>query len=426
MGTDGRGPAPGRSSGALGTWARRRAAPLSATVATLVVGMDYVILWTGLPRGPFGIWLAPSDLWGTYLASVSLVHGHLTSVYAAFPGMVVLMAPVAALGTALHLEVGPEFAAFAAPTGWLLVGPFELLVASTPLFAMDAFAEELGSSRKLRWALAFAEAVILANVTIKWGHPEDALSIGLVLFALLDTSRGRWARAGWLLGFAIAVQPFALLALPAVGAFAVRRGGMRPLADIAVRAVVPAACLLLPALVFDWHQATIWLRDQPNYPTFNHQTPWTAMAPRLPGRAGAVSAGPMRLVAVVVAGAVEVTTCYLRPRAPMLVWSVLVGFVIWLAFESVLDSYYTWPVLALGILLAATAGWGRFAAATGLALFATWFSNERWQGIWSWWTLMMLVLVAIAVVAYPGGGALGRRAEETDKAGVGAQDPAPE
>jgi len=92
----------------LRAWASRRSAPLVATVATLLIGLDYVFLWEGLPRGPFGIWLTPSDLWGTYLASISLVHGHLTSAYAALPGSLIVMAPAAALGNALHLEVGPN------------------------------------------------------------------------------------------------------------------------------------------------------------------------------------------------------------------------------------------------------------------------------------------------------------------------------
>jgi hypothetical protein len=373
-----------------------------ATVATLLIGLDYVFLWEGLPRGPFGIWLTPSDLWGTYLASISLVHGHLTSAYAALPGSLIVMAPAAALGNALHLEVGPNFAAFAAPNGWLLVGPYTLVLAAIPLFAADAIAEQLGSSRRTRLALALLEAIVLANVTIKWGHPEDAISGGLMLFAARDVANGRWRRAGWLLGAAIAVQPFAVLALPAlitVAAVTHRRQAV----PLFVRSVVPIAVLLLPALVFDWHEATQWIIHQPNFPYFNHLTPWTSLATRIPGRFVAVSAGPGRLIGVAVATALSVVVCRRHAqRLEVVLWAIEAAFFLWLAVESVMDSYYTWPVLALGLLLCARRKRWRLAAAGAVAIFVTWFSNVAWTGIWPWWIILMAGLLAMLALSWPG------------------------
>ena len=115
-----------------------------ATTAGLVLGMAYVILWDGKPAGPFVTWLAPSDIWGTYLASVALVHGQLSAAYGAYPGILLIFAPAAAIEETLRLEVGPQFSAVAAPNGWLLIGPVELLVASVPLFSCDAIAERFG------------------------------------------------------------------------------------------------------------------------------------------------------------------------------------------------------------------------------------------------------------------------------------------
>ena len=59
------------------------------------------------------------------------------------------------------------------------------------LFAADALAERLGASLPKRFLLAAAEATALWNVTIRWGHPEDAVAVGLLLYAVLA-----WPTAG--------------------------------------------------------------------------------------------------------------------------------------------------------------------------------------------------------------------------------------
>ena len=55
--------------------------------------------------------------------------------------------------------------------------------------------------------LAFAQAAILVNVAVVWGHPEDAISVGLVLYAALAVQDGKSRRGAWLLGVAVAFQP---------------------------------------------------------------------------------------------------------------------------------------------------------------------------------------------------------------------------
>ncbi len=378
------------------TWAERRAAPLVATGLTLFFGMDYVILWAGLTRGEYNIWLAPSDVWGTYLDSVALVHGHLSSGYAAYPGILVALAPIAAIGSALHLEVGPNFAAFATPTGWVLLGPFILLIASLPLFAADAVAERWGVPRSRRFALSIAEAVLLANVTVKWGHPEDAVAVGLALFAAVALAAERVPRAGWLLGAAIAVQPLALLAVPALLTVVGVRWGARALGATSLRAVAPAAALLLPALALDWSQLSDWLTHQPNYIGFNHSTPWTTFAPRLvfEGFSG-VAAGPSRVVGIAVAVVASFVLCRRTTTLQRVVLALAVAFAARVASEAVLDAYYTWPVLALGVLCAAPRRASVFFSAVGVAVFATWFSNSQWGGADLWWAVLMVLLLAL-------------------------------
>jgi hypothetical protein len=383
---------------------RRRAAPLVATAALLVIGMNYTILWNGVVHGNSGVWLTPSDLWGTYVASVALVHGHLTSAYVGLPGSVLITAPPAALGDALRLQVGPNYAAFAAPTGWLLMAPYVIVMSAPVLFAADRIAEYLDVTRHRRMALALAEAFVVANVSLKWGHPEDALSVALLLFAALDVVNGRWRRGGWLLGAGIAVQPFAVLALPALlTVVAVRE--RRQLPWLVARSLIPIGVLLVPALVFDWHEATQWIIHQPNFPAFNHATPWTSLASRAPGRFYAVSAGPGRLIGLVVGAAVAVVVCRRQARrVDAVLWTVAVAFWLWLVFESVIDSYYTWPVLAITLLLCARRSAWHLAAGAVLAIFVTWFSNVVWAGIWPWWTILLLALGSLLVLCWPGKG----------------------
>jgi len=112
-----------------------------------------------------------SDVWGTYLDSVALVHGHLSSGYAAYPGILVALAPIAAIGSALHLEVGPTSRP-SRPDGLGAARALHLAHRLAASLAADAVAERWGVPRSRRFALSIAEAVLLANVTVKWGHPR--------------------------------------------------------------------------------------------------------------------------------------------------------------------------------------------------------------------------------------------------------------
>ena len=88
--------------------------------------------------------------------------------------------------------------------------------------------------------LCLAEAVVLWNVSVIWGHPEDAVAVGLALYALIFALDGRWTGAGWLIGAAMATQPLVVLMFPVVLALA---GRGRSLA-LAVRATVPAVAVV--------------------------------------------------------------------------------------------------------------------------------------------------------------------------------------
>lgn len=366
--------------------------------------MNWSIWWDDLVHHAPGVWADPSDQWGTVLAALHLVHGHFSGVYTqstglvTFPGYVFLMAPAAAVFSALHLELGPQLAAFGAPTGWVLVGPFELLTASTALFGADAVAERLGVTGWRRHALALAGAAALADVTLGWGHPEDALAVGLVLYAALEADRANWRRSAWLLGAAVAVQPLAVMAVGALFA----RAGRRQLASMATPLVLPSAAVLVGPLIAGWHATVHVLVDQPNYPNFNHLTPWTSLLPHLHERFVAVPAGPGRAAATVAALAAGFVVCRRHPGVATMLWMIGLAFFLRVVAESVLDAYYPWPVLAVCLVLAAGLPWWRWWATATLALFVTWFSNVHLSGMWAWWSIIVLSLASTLALSWPG------------------------
>jgi hypothetical protein len=258
---------------------RRRAWPLSVAATFVVTGMAYSLWWAPVVRH-HSYWLNPGDLWSTYRAAHYVGWGDLGGVYGAgtalvtFPGILLVLAPVAMVTGAIGMsESFPKFLIH--PSAWLVLGPYELILGTVALFACDALAERLGVSRGRRAVLCVAEAAVLWNVLVIWGHPEDAVAVGLAIYALVLALNGRWTGAGWLFGAAMATQPLVFLMFPVILAL----GGRRQMLGFATRSLAPAAALILTPLISQFHATAHALLDQPNYPGIDHPTPWTALAP---------------------------------------------------------------------------------------------------------------------------------------------------
>jgi len=278
---------------------KRRVFPLLATIGLLAAGM-YTTTWGPTMMGQ-SEWALPYDLWGTLIATTRLVHGNIGGLYTAptglvsLPGAAVILVPCAALivATGLSLQIpGPHNLH---PAVWLLAGPYQILLCCVTLFAADALAEQLGVTRWKRGLLAAASAGALWSVSARWGHPEDAVAVGLLLYAVLVLSRSRIALAGWLMGAAVCVQPLVLLALPVL--LAVLPWRRMPL--FLLRAAAPSIVLLGAAALANWHATYTSVTSQPNSPVINHPTAWTSLAPHMSG--GNVAAGPARLATIVLA-----------------------------------------------------------------------------------------------------------------------------
>jgi hypothetical protein len=395
-------PVPGRVP-----WPRRRLFPLLATAALIAVSMGSTTWWGPLITGAHS-WGLPEDLWGTLAAAQRLVHLDIGGLYTqttglvGFPGAALILVPAAALIDAAGVSLQVPGAHNLHPTAWLLAGPYEIAISSVVLFAADALAERLGADRSKRAVLAAASAVALWCVAVEWGHPEDAVGVGLLLFAILALSRRKAPRSAWLLGAGIAVQPVALIALPLILiALEPRR-----VVGYLIRAATPAMALLGAAAAANWRATLHAVTNQPNWPRVDHPTPWTSLAPHLSG--GAVAAGPFRLTAIGVAfmAAVILGRHFSAERGQ--VWSpqTLQEFLWWTAlalalrsvFEPVMVAYYLWPVLAVAVI-AAVRDWARLTATAVLVTVITFGSQVSWSGPWAWYAPMIAGLAVTLFLA---------------------------
>lgn len=435
---------------------RAVALPISGSLAVLVTGMAYFFWWGSVVGYP-GVWMPPGDIWATIRTSDYVTWGYLGGIYSAgtglvtFPGILLVLAPAAALSNALGLQVDFPFTVPHA-TAWLVIGPYVLLVGCLPLFALDALGARMGLSKGRRGLLMVGEVAVIWQVLVLWGHPEDTIAIGVACYAIMAAFDGRWVAAGWLFGIAFSFQPLVLLIYP-VGLIALlryRHLTLREWAGMLARsAAVPAALLAVP-LIANWRASTQAILDQPNYPTVDHPTPWLSFAPHLlragtravsgsrtgghlrsatysaahrllrgssltqgatkpraatpgAGAAGgsgvdAVAAGPPRAIAVITA---QVMVWRLRR------WGGDLGALTWLCsaclalrcfFEPVMVPFYVWPAISVALVSAARRGVGNLVLCLAAGLAATLWSYVQTSS-WSYWLVLVLLLAGVLASA---------------------------
>jgi hypothetical protein len=388
-------------------WLVRRLFPLLATVVMAAVGMAGTI-WGPRYYGKTA-WALPNDLWGTLIAAQRLVHLNLAGLYTSptqlvsLPGTAVILVPAIVVIDVTGLRLGLPSAHGPYPAVWLFTGPYQVAISAVTLFAADAIAERLGASRPKRFWLAAVGATALWSVTIRWGHPEDAVATGLLLYAVLALADSRTSRSAWLAGAAVAVQPLVLLAFPLLAAVV----EPRRLAGYVARAAAPAALLLAAAAAANWTATIHVVTGQPNSPAIDHPTPWIYLSPHMAG--GQVAAGPARIVAILAAcGCALVVARRWRSARPggrsealaELLWWTAVTLALRSVFEPVMVAYYLWPPLAVA-LVAAARDWSRLVPTGAVAVVLTFFSQIEWHNPWSWWTPMVTGLALALYFARP-------------------------
>jgi hypothetical protein len=398
-------------------------------VLMLLAGMLFMFAWNPVVHNN-PTWNTGDDLWGIFRGAHYVGWGFLGGIYTpsngiiSFPGMSVLLAPVAMLSGHLHLTESYPPDILAHPTAALMLQPIELLLASTTVFATDALARRMGVMQRRRAHLCFIIAIVAWPTAAVWGHAEDALAMTFAIYAMVAMLDRKWAAFGWLLGLGIVVQPLVALLVPLfIGA--VPRG-QRLL--LAIRSA--AFSVVLVGVAFAGNAADTYhaLVSQPTPPSLNHATPWVALAPKVASGAAAtsqsgevlhrlgqaasthlqvqahiivdVSGGPGRLIDVLVA-VVFGLYVWLRPQHSVrLFWLAAVVLASRCFFEAVMTPYYLAPPLILALVMASRKGGRRFLAATVIALEITVFSYHHLKP-WVWWLPIVAGLAGILALGYP-------------------------
>jgi hypothetical protein len=419
---------------------------LIVLVPFVAIGLLYLFEWNVLVHHA-PLWAVGGDLWGIYRGAHYIGWGSLGGIYTsgtgivAFPGMAVLLSPVALITWHLHMTESYGPFVLAHPSAALVLQPIELLLASTVIFASDALAERLGVVSRRRLWLCVAVAVIAWPTAALWGHAEDSLAVALAIYAMVAMLDQKWTTMGWLFGFGIVMQPLVGLMLPLF--LAATPQGQR--AMVLVRSAVISVILVGVAFLGDASDTYRQLVQQPTPPSVNHATPWAALSPKLTSGAiktvhgaslartaghatlhaytvtGAqvveVSGGPGRMIGVVLAVLVGVFV-WRRPQSPTrILWLAAVVLSLRCFFEPVMTPYYLAPPLFMCLILAARQSRRRFWPSVVIALEITVFAYFRLNP-WVWWLPIVTGLIAILALGFPNG-------QPTDPSGSASEDVVP-
>lgn len=429
---------------------RRHVWPLIVLVLIVLTGMAYSFVWNPWYHH-VSSWNTPSDIWATLRAAQYVTWGgegqiyNNPAAYQTFPGIAVLLAPVAKLVGVWHLSTSFPLT-LARPSAWLLLGPVALATGAVLVLPLDELARRLGLDARRRFVLSAGEGILVWPVVALWGHPEDPLALALGVWGLLAVMDARWWRVAGFFAAAIVVQPLIILVVPLVFAYV---PFTRWLALGGVMAS-PTLLLLLAPLVQEWGPTTRSLLHQPNFPIHNHETPWMSVAPLIsaghssivrvaryvtvPGGrhrlveasvkavvAPVVAAGPGRIIAVVIAVVIGLLVMVRKPSAPLVIWLAALALSLRCVFEPVMVPYYLMPGLALVLVVAARGTMARFVMAMILASACTLLSY-RYLSPWAYYGAMTTSLGAVFAVSWPGSTAVSSTTRGSVRGGA-SRDP---
>ncbi len=392
--------------------------------------MAYSFLWNPLLHHSPN-WLTPPDLWSTYRAAQYVIWGGEGQIYnnpapfQTFPGIAIVLAPIAKLAGLWHLSEGFPVA-LARPTAWWLLDPVQLALGATLLFPLDSIARRLAVPSRRRISLLALEAALIWPSVVLWGHPEDAVGLTFALYGVIAVADRRWLRFAGLFALATVMQPLVLLVLPMCLAYVPLKRWL----ETGTIIVLPTVVTLIAPLTQEWGATSRLLLRQPNYFANNHPTPWAAIAPVIePARTKlvdilkyvgsphghhhaaevvtkvhtlpVVAAGPGRIVAIVIACALGVAVKRLSPTWPQIVWTAALALSLRCVFEPVMVPYYLLPGLALALLVASSLNTVRFWV-VAVTVAACTLLSYRHVGEWQYYATMVATLVLALVASWPG------------------------
>ncbi|HUY86102.1 MAG TPA: hypothetical protein VMU77_03235 [Acidimicrobiales bacterium] len=432
---------------------------MAMSFVLLAAGFVFSFVWGPIVHHS-SVWSQSDDLWSSFRAAQLVSWGHFGLVYSAtyfsnpgipglvcLPGLWIVLAPLAWLSDHFGGTQSIPFP-LSHPSAWPGLLGLSLALSSCAVFGVDALARKMGFSQSRRVFTGFVAVIGAFEMTAKWGHPEDAIAVGLVAYGLVAAHGGLLNRCAWLLGLAICFQPLAGLAAIVLLGFA------RPLGTLQYAwrvASAPIAIAIIP-LVQDWKHASAAIFKQPTFPDAGWHTPWLrlvresfvvtsiphrrealmalanarclggqvlnssrssqcaglkrTLAYQLSGRlmgVHIVSASTVRLGALVASSCLASWLFLSRkpPSLELLVWACSAALLIRTLFEVVMFPYYVVPGL---ILMATTVGAqsSRKKAVVSFSCLGVLFFYVWHHGLSGWWySIDVCIVVLICFVCYP-------------------------
>jgi hypothetical protein len=376
----------------------RRKLALGVTVLGVVGTMAFAMLDWSLLHGS-GQWFNAKfgDLWASWASAADMTfgggYGHvyvLNGGLETAPTIQVLLAPVARLAFNLSF---PYPGVVLYPTAFLVVGPLFLGCMAFPICAADRWLSYMGvTDLGRRVAVLGTMAITLPPIAL-YGHAEDLVALGAMLYGLVASLDGRHRAAGWWLGAALAFQFLAFFAVP-IALVLLRR---RQWSGVIVRMiVVPLSVMVIP-LISEPKFTLLQIFHQKVFDDFGFISPTWHLDPGVGSIVRAAVAFMAIPVALIVA---RILPGDRQGAANIVVWALAALFAL-RVLEPELVPYFLAPALALGPISASRSPRWRLATTCAGAIWLTWWLHAPTYGRWLPWLVLVVQLCVLGWLALP-------------------------
>jgi hypothetical protein len=375
----------------------RRKIALAVSLLAVIGAMAFAMLDSSVLHGSGQYEASFDDLWRNWADGAYMTfgggYGHiyvLDRTLETAPALQVGIAPIARWASGLSF---PNPSVVLYPQAFWVAGPLFLSALALPLCAGDRWLQVMGVSDLRRRLPVLAVMAITLPPIALFGHPEDMIALGAMLYGLMAAMEGRHRATGWWLGVALAFQFFAFLAVPIALVFLKRRQWA---AAVVPMVLVPLSVLLIP-LVSEPSATIRQLLHQRVYEDMGYTSPTWHLDPG----EGALIRVLVALVSIPVALVLaRILPPDRKAAAHLVIWVVALLFAL-RVFEPELVPYFLAPTLALLPISASRAPRWRFFAACGLAVWLNWWVHVAVDARWSLWLLLIGQLVALGWLSFP-------------------------
>jgi len=362
--------------------------------------------------------LGLKDFPTTWASALATISGAARTIYATnaslqtLPGAVWLLAPIAWLTghiPALAARPMPGKPPIDQPY-YAVVLPYITLWCLVPLGAICAWVERLNIPTPRLILSLLAAAICFDWDILQWGHPEDILAFGAVLFAVLRVREQRYSKVGWWLAIGLSMQLIAGLAIPMILILSGNKWR-----SILWRAATLPAFLLASYLIVS-PKATIFALTKQIVsnqilatPTIHFTTPALcyvclkyAHGATLYHLEKIYSSGSLIRTGIEIA-AIAIAALHYKRRHTMtdqqILWVLGLTYMLRL-FEPVLFNYYIFPAVLFLMMAAISCPWEQWLATMALGIGLMGYLEYLSGGSPVVWTGSLLLAIMMLYTSY--------------------------